>query len=170
MLPTLLLPCPAAALSVHHETCGWCRLLADGTALLPVSPSLCCACDLDRVLQHNKQHQQLAPLAASLYYHAAFAPAAGAAASSTPSASAGTGTAEVGSCGSNGEAASRHTQVAGKRRASNADAGRTAAAGGGVSGDEGSSDDEMLQLPRKRSRVLGAAGQLLLHLQAGPER
>lgn len=168
--PYSAVACPAAALSVHHQTCGWSRLLADSAALLPVSHPSCWACDLDRDLQHNKQHQQLAPLAASLYYHAAFAPAAGATASSTPSASGGTGTAEVGSCGSNGEGAGRHTQVPGKRRASNADAGRTAAAGGGVSGDEGSSDDEVLQLPRKRSRVLGAAGQLLLHLQADPER
>jgi hypothetical protein len=140
-------------------------------ACLSVTTFLCCTCGPNRDLQHNKQHQQLAPLAASLYYYAAFASAAGATASSTPPASGGTGSAEVGSCGSNGEGAGRHTQVSGKRRASNAEAGRTAPAGGGVSGDEGTSDDdEVLQLPRKRSRVLGAAGQLLLHLQTDPER
>jgi hypothetical protein len=133
-----------------------------------------------RDLINNKQHQQLAPLAASLYYHAAFTSAAGGTASgSGPAASSGPAATaavahEVGSCGSTGDGLG--AQVKGKRRASSAEvaatpaAARTAARGGRVSADDGSSDDEVLQLPRKRSRVLGPAEQLLMHLQADPDR
>lgn len=132
--------------------------------------------DANRDLQHNKQHQQLAPLAASLYYHAAFTAAASTISSSAPATSGGPAATavEIGSCGSTGDGtgAGRQTQVKGKRRASGAatPAARAVAAGGGVSGEEGSSDDEVLQLPRKRSRVLGPAGQLLMHLQADADR
>lgn len=92
--------------------------------------------------------------------------------SPSPSAAA-AGAVEVGSCGSTGDALGAHTQANGKRRASSADVATPAAraaAGGYASGEEGSSDDEVLQLPRKRSRVLGPAGQLLMHLQSDPER
>jgi hypothetical protein len=138
---------------------------------LPCPPCTAFCC---RDLQHNKLHQQLAPLAAALYYHAAFGghSATGAASSSTAAAAGIGGPTEVGSCGStgtaSGSAAARGQR--GKRRASN---GQAAAAAGGGNSDEGdgfSSDEDILQLPRKRSRVLGPAGQLLLHLQADPER
>jgi hypothetical protein len=134
----------------------------------------------NRDLNNNKQHQQLAPLAASLYYHAAFTAAAGSTASSSgPATSSGPAASaaaahKIGSCGSTGDGLGAQTQVKGKRRASSAEIAatpaRTAAGGGGVSADDGSSDDEVLQLPRKRSRVLGPAGQLLMHLQADPDR
>jgi hypothetical protein len=91
----------------------------------------------------------------------------------SPFAAGAAGAVEVGSCGSTGDALGAHTQTNGKRRASSADVATPAAraaAGGYASGEEGSSDDEVLQLPRKRSRVLGPAGQLLMHLHSDPER
>ena len=124
-----------------------------------------------RDLQANKQHQQLAPLAATLYYKAAFAPGATSAMSSTAASSgrpaAAAAAPEVGSSGSNGDAHGGVSAGRGKRRSSSQGPAGTAAA---AEGDDLDSEDEILQLPRKRIRVLGPAGQLLVFLQTDPER
>lgn len=131
-----------------------------------------------RDLAGSKQHQQLAPLAATLYYHAAFASAAtvaGRSAAAASGAAAPAAAAEVGSCGSNGDAPTAAGASTGKRRSSTAGiSGATPAATAGgngeVAGGDVDSEDELLQLPRKRSRVMGPAGQLLMFLQTDPER
>jgi len=167
-----------------HWTCKQDLHMPAQPALLPpmlhVTNSLLCVDFVGafRDLAGSKQHQQLAPLAATLYYYAAFASAATAAGRSAAAASGAAATAaaaEVGSCGSNGDAPTAAGAGKGKRRSSTTDiSGATPAATAGgngeVAGGDVDSEDELLQLPRKRSRVMGPAGQLLMFLQTDPER